>query len=124
MHARGGELHVVLPFSPDAFLNTSVAIPGADSWIPRFERILEIAVDLTLAQRLPRDTSGGEDYERGNRLMTELARQKAAFLGAAVSGLVVWNGKTGDGIGGTSSMVEHSRELGLEVGMIDPGQWL
>ena len=46
--ARGTEVHVVLPFARDAFIETSVAPSGA-GWVDRFHRCLGSAFNVTYA---------------------------------------------------------------------------
>ena len=46
--ARGCELHIVLPFSLEEFIRTSVADAG-DLWIARFQRCLQAATSVTFA---------------------------------------------------------------------------
>src|SRR5205085_5304295 len=43
MLARGGKIHLVLPWPAEEFVNTSVAIAGDGAWVERFHRLLDQA---------------------------------------------------------------------------------
>ena len=45
---RGGEVHIVLPFKRDDFVETSVAFAGSD-WVARFHCVLERATVVNFA---------------------------------------------------------------------------
>ncbi len=50
MLARGGEVHIVLPFGKDEFINTSVAFAG-QKWIGRFINAMSHATSVSYASR-------------------------------------------------------------------------
>jgi hypothetical protein len=87
------------------------ATPGTD-WAPRFRALLSQAeVEVV----------GGDDdtvYARTNQRIIDIARK----LGAHPRALIVWDGQSGDGPGGTSDFVEQFATDGDEdsVTVIDP----
>lgn len=128
--ARGGDLLFVeacarldlphllcLPFEPERFVETSVEGAG-DEWVRRFRAAVEAAAPGPLI--MPSDYPGpGPDsgpYRRFNVWLLELARQ----LADDVSLLAVWDGRGGDGPGGTEDMVRTVREGGGDVIQVNP----
>ena len=47
---RGGEAHVILPFDPQVFCETSVAM-GGQTWVDRYQQILEQSIVETVSER-------------------------------------------------------------------------
>lgn len=112
----GGEAHVVLPYNQSQFLEDSVEIvPG--QWRERFERVLERAGEVLVAseQRM----EGGVPFEYANLMLHGLASIRAEQLETEMIPLAVWDGKPGDGAGGTASIVEHWQSVGHAVEIID-----
>ena len=113
-----GETHVVLPYQQEVFIKESVdIIPGAD-WIERYERVISRAVAVQESSRQSRNT-GTVLYEFANLMLHGLASVRAEQLETTLVPLVVWDGRAGDGGGGTASAVERWRSLGLGVEIID-----
>ncbi len=106
---------------PDAqFIAESVAPADAD-WVRRFRRVAASRPkrELATAQELPPWLAEKADYnfwERNNLWMLH----NALALGRPVTLIALWNGKTGDGPGGTGHLVESARKLGADVVRIDP----
>jgi len=114
---RQGESHVVLPYQKDVFVRESVnIIPGAD-WIDRYQRVIARAVDVQESSQYSR-TSGSVLYEFGNLMLHGLASVRADQLQTRLVPLVVWDGKPGDGAGGTASALERWQTLGPDVEII------
>ncbi len=112
-----GEAQIVLPYDHDEFRKESVdIIPGAD-WAERYDRILDGAADVTEAsfQHLE---AGGELYEYANLMLYGLAQARAGQLDTRLVPLAVWDGRPGDGPGGTASAIERWRSAGLDVEVI------
>ncbi len=118
MLAREGEIIVVLPFDQAAFQKTSVdIIPGAD-WGQRFQRVLAQASRVIIASD-NRTTGNAVTYAYANLLLDGLAILRARMLDTEVLPLVVWDGRAGDGPGGTASLVRHWQSHGLAYEVID-----
>ncbi|MCK2218293.1 hypothetical protein MF672_031550 [Actinomadura sp. ATCC 31491] len=111
---RGAAVRLCLALPPQQFARRSVDLPGTD-WHERFERLCRRA-DVAV---LPEEAgSGDEVFARTNEWMVRLAHHLALEPRA----VVVWDGKAGDGAGGTSDLV---RLLGYDAGderlhIIDP----
>jgi class 3 adenylate cyclase len=98
--ARDIELHVVLPFARDEFVEASVANAGGD-WSLRFEHCLAAVTDVRYATD---DAFLGDDvlYRYGAELAMGLALVHARFLGAEVRQIAVWDGEPARGEAGTA----------------------
>ena len=114
---RGAEAHVVLPYDKQQFIQDSVAFANSD-WVNRFERVLERATTVTTASS-ERIEEGSMSFEYANLLLFGLADIRARQLETDLVPLAVWDQKPGDGPGGTASAVEHWKDLGLDVQVID-----
>ncbi len=111
--ARGLVYHVVLPFAPERFIETSVRGAEGGDWETRFQAIWRQTPD---ARRHVLDPSDAENpYAICNRSLVDLARR----LGGKLCLIVLWNGRGGDGPGSTASLVERVREAGGEVIRVD-----
>ncbi len=116
--ARGGEIHVVLPCPVEEFREVSVA-PFPGDWSRRFDRVLEQASTVW--------TVGGEGalanaaaFDHANQVTFGLARISARRIGAPLRALAVWDGQTGNGLGGAESAVRSYRRSGLEPEILSP----
>lgn len=118
MQRQGAEVQVVLPFPRDEFQKASVDIlPGAN-WGKRFKRVLEQAAGVSVASE-HRASGSAVAYEYSNLIQTGLARLRAQMLDSELIPLVVWDGRPGDGAGGTASLVSHWRSHSLEPEVVD-----
>jgi hypothetical protein len=112
-------LYLALP--PDSYVNESVAPAGGD-WIPRFERIrsrFPAAPVLAQTTDLPGWLSHRSDYsiwQRNNLWMLNEALVRGA---QDVTLIALWNGKGGDGPGGTADMIDIARARGADVRILD-----
>jgi hypothetical protein len=112
--SQGIDTIIVLPFSPEVFLKTSVEGPESGNWLERFHRIWNetpsnAKYDLGLAQ-------SDDAYAQCNECLLELARTHGA-----VQLIALWDGSGGGGRGGTSDFVERARRIsGREPEIIDP----
>ncbi len=114
----GGEVHIVLPFGQEQFIKDSVeVVPGAN-WRERFERVLIQAAEVITASDQKLD-EGSTSYEYANLLLHGLASIKARQLETELIPQVVWDRKEGDGPGGTASVIQQWRNVGLETDVID-----
>ena len=119
---RGGEAHVVLPYHRDQFLADSVEIlPGSD-WGERCRRVLERAEVTTAShQRLE---SAASLIIMLILFLHGMATLRAEHLDTELVALAVWDGRPGDGTGGTASTVAHWQSQGLAVDVIDLSELL
>jgi class 3 adenylate cyclase len=111
------EYHLILPFAPGEFRSASVEIVPGD-WGQRFERALEGATSVTRAS--DHQASGSSSaFVYAGLIQTGLAELRAIDLETDLVPVVVWNGRAGDGLGGTAWMVEHWRSRGQPFEWID-----
>ncbi|MEM7346800.1 MAG: hypothetical protein AAF485_21370, partial [Chloroflexota bacterium] len=118
---RGMSVEVYLPFQEARFIETSVSFAG-DDWVERFHRIrLDPNVTIHLQPERLGDVPKGEDpFRRNNRWALY------STLGYGIERVrlvVLWNGKGGDGPGGTDDMVQDVRRLGGIVKHLDTNKF-
>ena len=116
MLARGGAIHLVLPWPAEEFVKTSVAIAGDGGWVERFHKVLDRAASIRVLGELymPGSATG---FEYCNLAMNGLARLFAKSLDLEITPLAVWDGYTG-APGGTGSFVRYWRNHGTPVKVI------
>jgi class 3 adenylate cyclase/tetratricopeptide (TPR) repeat protein len=118
MAELGVETSIVLPYNRDEFRRDSVdLVPGAD-WPARFDRVLARAREVVIAseQRMP---GGGMSYQYGFLMLDGTAGVRADELDTDLICLALWDGKPGDGRGGTASSVERWREGKRRLEIVD-----
>jgi hypothetical protein len=110
----GFDTVIVLPFSPDLFLKTSVEGTEGGGWPQRFRKLWD-------------ETPSGRRYDLGlqqtddafaicNERILELAQREGA-----VQLIALWDGSGGDGPGGTADFVKRAKgQSGREASIIDP----
>jgi tetratricopeptide (TPR) repeat protein len=117
MLARGGEIHVVLPFPPADFQRVSVDVAG-EAWGTRFASVLARASAIkVLCPSLAADATAA--YEYTNLTFSGMADLRAARLDTGLCGVAVWDGGAG-GRGGAGSLVQHWQRRGLPVRIVPP----
>ena len=117
--ASGCELHIVLPFSLEEFISTSVADAG-DPWISRFHRCLKAATSVTFATD---DEYLDDDvlYAYNSQLAMGLALLRARYLDAEAHQFALWDGNDDAGDVGTATDVSSWRQTGHHSVVVDPG---
>ncbi len=117
---RGGEINIVLPFPKDDFKVSSVNFLGDPEMDADFEGILENAATVTTLNESGTPEQGAV-YEYCNQTLVGLALLKAQFLGVEVIPLAIWDGKEGDGRGGTRDFIAHweLHKIPVEIIRID-----
>jgi len=118
MLARGGELHVVLPFARDDFVAQSVR-PAGEPWVARFERCMAAAASRTHASEMAY-VGDPEQFAYGSRVAMGLATLRSQHLGVAPRQLAVWNGAASAGPAGTGADVAAWRARGKVTEVVDP----
>lgn len=116
MLARGGTIHLVLPWPAEEFVKTSVALAGNGTWVERFHNVLQAAASIRILGELymPGSATG---FEYCNLAMTGLARLFARSLDLEITPLAVWDGFAG-APGGTGSFVRYWRSHRVPVKVI------
>jgi len=116
MIARGGAIHLVLPWPAEEFVKTSVAISGDNAWVDRFHKVIDQAASIRVLGELymPGSATG---FEYCNLAMCGLARLFARSLDLEITPLAVWDGFAG-APGGTGSFVRYWRSHRVPVKVI------
>jgi hypothetical protein len=114
--ARGAELHVVLPFDADRFLEVSVRSAGV-TWETRFRSLFAATASVHV---LEPDASRDDDASYGaaaSRFQAD-AVARARTLDVVPRLQVVWDGRAATGDAGAAADVERWRRLGLPLDVI------
>lgn len=119
LESLGGESHIVLPYHQDEFVRDSVALPGVADWTPRFEHQLAHARVVYASSSRP--LHGGVAYDYANQLVEGLGVLRARELETELVALAAWDGRVGDGLGGTASAVAQWQRHRLPVCCIPLG---
>ncbi len=116
MLARGGTIHLVLPWPAEEFEKTSVAIAREGDWVERFHKVLAQAASIRVLGELymPGSATG---FEYCNLAMNGLARLFARSLDLEITPLAVWDGYAG-APGGTGSFVRYWRTHRVPVKVV------
>jgi hypothetical protein len=107
---------VVLPIPVEDYRRESVA-DGGPEWMEKFAKLMQQNAPIILrdSAKLPpwtRDIRSYGVFQRGNIWMVEDALQRP---NADTTLIALWNGKAGDGPGGTADMVRLAQEHGAKV---------
>ena len=116
---RNGEIHVVLPFVSEDFVEVSVR-PGGEEWVGRYEACMARAASVTLATRM-NFMHHDSQFSYGAQLAMGLARLRAAQISAPSLQMAIWDGATSQSRAGAALDVDHWRSLGQETLVIDSG---
>ena len=128
--ARGGDIlfleacrhrtistHIVLPVPSERFLEKSVRGARGGDWEARFRELW----DAPATQRTVLTVAAGDNpYAACNRHMVALARGH----GGQLSMLALWDGRSGDGAGGTKGLMDLVRKAEGMVRRIDSTELL
>ena len=116
----GGESRIILPYEKNEFVQDSVA-PAGGNWRMRFERVVKNATQVITASPY-RLANQGLAFHYANLFVQGWAIERAAQLGPdrpPPVGLVVWDGRPGDGPGGTASAVQQWQQGKLQVHQVN-----
>ena len=116
--ARDVELHIVLPFAREEFIECSVAPSGAD-WVERFTRCIDQASSVTYGTV---DAYLDDDvlYKYCSEIAIGLTLVRARYLDAEVHQFAVWDGKPARGEAGTAIDVALWKRAGHAVTIVAP----
>lgn len=111
--ALGFRTVIVLPFAPVLFETTSVSGLAGGGWVARFHALWDQSPPRDrIDMNLPRSS---EAYASCNSRMIELARARGIYHLVAL-----WDGKSGDGPGGTADLIEKAEADGDNPHIIRP----
>ncbi len=109
---RGIATTIVLPFAPDDFVKASVEGTEGD-WPRRFRQLWdETPAERRLVLGLP---VTDDAFAACNARLLELARRAGS-----IHLIALWDGKGGDGPGGTADMVKQATDSGDQPEIIAP----
>lgn len=114
----GAELHVVLPYNREQFLEDSVDFPAGSDWAGRYRAVLEHAAQVITASE-QRMRGGAMSFEYGFLMLDGTAAVRAEELDTDLVCFAVWDGEPGDGPGGTASSIAHWRKAQRTIEIID-----
>jgi len=122
-HEECASLHIptqlYLPMQQDAFIVESVA-PAGGEWVRRFRALIaRVPVVLHREPAATEDTSARHArnvWEQNNRWLLDEALSDGA---QNLTVLVLWDGRMGDGPGGTGDLVRAATQAGAEVVVLD-----
>ena len=119
LQALGGESSLILPVDRQTFCEWSVAAAG-ETWIGRFRIALDRACAVMESPFSREDLETGNIWDFGNRMILGHALRRASELETPLKVIAVWDGKPGDGRGGTADMVALAKHRSLSVYVVDP----
>lgn len=119
LHEVGAETQIVLALEKDAFRAASVDTPAAPAWAESFETVLTQATAVRVANRHS-SHADGVAFDYATRQLIGLARLRARQLDTEVRAIVLWDGRPGDGSGGTAWAVQRLHHLGIAAENIHP----
>jgi len=108
---------VMLALPPRLFGARSVADAGPE-WISRFDRLCKARPVRVLADDAVGEADPGDVWQQANLWILETALAVDADSHTLIA---LWDGKGGDGPGGTEEMVRAAGERGFEVVRLDAG---
>jgi hypothetical protein len=117
---RGVELHAVLPFEEEDFLDQSVR-PGGEAWLGRYRACRDAAASVMLASQME-FFGDPSQYGYASRMAMGLARLRAEHLGAEPVQVAIWDGVASDGPAGTGADVAAWAKEGGRTRIVDPGE--
>jgi hypothetical protein len=103
--ARGLRLEIYIPFDEPTFLANSVNFADSD-WRDRFFAAKSRAILHVMVDELAPLPQGQDPYELNNLWMLDSA---VRFGAEKVDFICLWNGRGGDGPGGTQHLMEEVR---------------
>ena len=113
--ARGTSLELYIPFDETTFLEKSVDFAGPE-WNRRFFAAKASATLHVMPDELGPLPPGDDPYERNNMWMLESA---ARFGPEKIIFICLWNGKGGDGPGGTKHLMDEAGRKGARTHWLD-----
>jgi hypothetical protein len=116
----GVERRMYLVIPRDEYVKASVA-PSGPNWISRFNHQQETAACRTYQQSgaLPVWLQDRKDYGVWQRSNAWMLHNALVLGGTNTTLIALWDGKGGDGPGGTQHMVESSGERGARTIILD-----
>jgi class 3 adenylate cyclase len=112
----GGELHILLPFAEDDFIEQSVR-PAGEEWLPRYRAVREAAASISTATHAGY-VDDPKQYAYGACVAMGLVQLRASHLRAERVQIAVWDGRSGEQAG-TGIDVARWKANGGRTAVID-----
>lgn len=115
--ARGAHMEIHIPFAEPTFLEKSVTFAGG-SWRERFEAVKNnlLTALLVMPEELGLTPENTDPYERNNLWLLHTALSMGPDK---IRFICLWDGKSGDGPGGTKHMHDEVLKHAGKVYVID-----
>ncbi|QIR36265.1 DUF4071 domain-containing protein [Tolypothrix sp. PCC 7910] len=113
-----GEIHIVLPYAQEEFIQNSVDIIPNSNWKQRYENLIAKAHEIIICSNHNLENSNIL-YEYANRVVHGLGKMRAELLDTELMHLAVWDGQPGDGAGGTAWTIQTWQAWGYDVEIIN-----
>lgn len=110
----GLQTRLVLPFAAAVFRSSSV-IDRGNAWGPRFDRVLEIALQRQDVVTLNQCTEPADAYEAANVAILAQASELAEAMRARKLAVTVWDGVPRASRDGTAAFATVARRLGWQL---------
>ena len=107
-------IECIEPYDKEQFKKDSVEAHEDADWGERYEEVLKRATKVLIASE-QRSAAGTVTYDYANILLHGLASIRTRQLETNLVPLAVWDGKPGDGPGGTSKIVQRWQDLGCNI---------
>ena len=119
--AAGIPTEILLALPENEYAAESVN-DGGREWTERFRKLIRETPPQILgnSKELPPWVAGRKDYSIWNRNNLWTLHAALAHMYADVTMIALFDGKKGDGPGGTFDMIERAREMHVNVIVIDP----
>lgn len=117
VRARGGDVHVVLPYGVEQFRKDQGDVSGAAGWAERLDRVLAQAAEVVVTSEQAAPESPIV-FAYANTFLYGWAKLRAEQLETELVPLAVWDGQPGDGPGGTADSVRSWQARGHRVELI------
>lgn len=118
LHQAGIETAAVLPLETGRFRETSVISSGS-GWSERFEAAMRHASSVWISPQNEAPENGSL-WHFANEIILGTAIERAREWRGDLLLLAVWDGRPGDGPGGTADMLRLARAKGVPVRRINP----
>jgi hypothetical protein len=112
---RGARLELYIPFDEQTFLVNSVDFADAD-WRDRYFAVKSRSVLHVAPDELGPLAAGQDPYERNNLWMLQSAMR---FGAEKIDFICLWNGKGGDGPGGSQHLMQEVRRSAGRLHWLD-----
>jgi tetratricopeptide (TPR) repeat protein len=121
--AEGIPTEVLLALPENEYAAESVN-DGGPEWTERFRKLIRTTPPTILgtSKDLPTWVASRQDYSIWNRNNLWTLHAALAHVHADVTMIALFDGKKGDGPGGTFDMIERAREMHVNVIVIDPAK--